>query len=131
MHLGMFLSLENIGNTSIKHTIKINKYYLLLDSSSHWMKSHGKGEIKQAYLSNAQGSGLLNLLLKSCLYRRTTKKGFPFHFRSSIQEKMVSMMVLIANVFVWKTTSRERCLVAWHFANHIFATLLNCIFLWL
>lgn len=30
MHLGMFLSLENIGNTSIKHTIKINKYYLLL-----------------------------------------------------------------------------------------------------
>lgn len=64
------------------------------------MKSHGEGEIKLAYLSNAQGSGLLNLLLKSCLYRRTTKKGFPFHFRSSIQEKMVSMMVLIANVFV-------------------------------
>lgn len=131
MHLGMFLSLENIGNTSIKHTIKINKYYLLLGFQLQLNEKPWERGNKASIFIKSQGSGLLNLLLKSCLYRRTTKKGFPFHFRSSIQEKMVSMMVLIANVFVWKTTSRERCLVAWHFANHIFATLLNCIFLWL
>lgn len=38
------------------------------------MKSYGKGEIRHAYLSNAQGSCILNSLLKSCLYQRETNK---------------------------------------------------------
>lgn len=129
MHWGIVLSLENIGNTSIKHTIKINIIYCF-DSSSNWMKSNGRGEMRHTYLSNAQGSCLLNSLLKSCLYQRTTRKeSFLFYFRSSFQVKMVSMMVTIATVFVLKNHQLWKKPVAWHFANHIFAIISKCFFL--
>lgn len=87
MHWGIVLSLENIGNISIKHTIKINIIYCF-DSSSNWMKSNGRGEMRHTYLSNAQGSCLLNSLLKSCLYQRTTRKeSFLFLFLKFISSE--------------------------------------------
>lgn len=80
------------------------------------MKSSGKGEIRHTYLSNAQGSCLLNSLSKSCLHQRK-KESFLFIFEDYFNKVDIDNGTDSYNCYDnWKTNCYKR--LAMTFAYH-------------